>query len=74
MLTSLLRRSFVAYSPLARNILAGSVAERPTDKRRSSIPRFSPGEAATPGCLTPLLQPPLSLRAHESVAGHSGGV
>jgi len=32
---------FVAYSPLARNLLAAAVSERPTDKRRESIPRFA---------------------------------
>ncbi len=32
---------FVAYSPLARNLLAAAVKERPTDKRRESIPRFA---------------------------------
>lgn len=31
----------VAYSPLARNILTGPKTERPTDKRRENIPRFS---------------------------------
>lgn len=32
---------FVAYSPLARNILTATVKERPTDARRQSIPRFA---------------------------------
>ena len=32
---------FVAYSPLARNLLAAAVTERPTDARRASIPRFA---------------------------------
>ena len=32
---------FVAYSPLARNLLAAEVQERPTDQRRQSIPRFA---------------------------------
>ena len=56
----------VAYSPLARNLLAAP-KERPTDQRRKSIPRFAEEnfEENQKMLARPLQPPPRRVRCHE---------